>query len=37
MKLDVNLDDENGGIFNGYTNTTNTTSGDEFKFFRELN
>ena len=34
MKLDVNLDDENGGIFNGYTNTT---SGDEFKFFRELN
>lgn len=37
MKLDVNLDDENGGIFNGYTNTTNTTSGDEFTFFRELN
>ncbi len=37
MKLNVNLDDENGGIFNGYTNTTNTTSGDEFKFFRELN
>lgn len=37
MKLDVNLGGDDGGIFNGYTNSTVTTSGDEFKFFRELN
>ncbi len=37
MKLDVNLGGDDGGIFNGYTNNTVTTSGDEFKFFRELN
>ncbi len=37
MKLDVNLGGDDGGIFNGYTNNTVTTSGDVFKFFRELN
>lgn len=37
MNFDINLNDDNGGIFNGYVNTTNTTSGEEFNFFRELN
>lgn len=37
MRLDVNLGGEDGGIYKGYTNNTYTTSGNEYKFFRELN
>lgn len=37
MKLDVNLDDDNGGIYNGYVYKGKTTSGSEYRFFRELN
>lgn len=37
MKLDVNLDDNNGGIYNGYTYKSKSTSGNEYRFFREVN
>ena len=37
MKLDVNLDDSNGGIYNGYVYKGKTTSGSEYRFFREVN
>lgn len=37
MKLDVNLADDNGGIYNGYVYKGKTTSGSEYRFFRELN
>lgn len=37
MKLDVNLDDNNGGIYNGYTYKSMSTSGNEYRFFREVN
>lgn len=37
MRIDTNLDGEDGGIYNGYINNTYSTSGDEYKFFRELN
>ena len=37
MKLDVNLNDDNGGIYNGYVYKGKTTSGDEYRFFKELN
>lgn len=37
MNIDLDFNDDNGGIYNGYINTTNTTSGEEFYFFRELN
>ncbi|MCI8636983.1 MAG: hypothetical protein HFJ36_03915 [Clostridia bacterium] len=36
MKLDVNLDDANGGIYNGYTYKGKNTSGNEYKFFKEI-
>lgn len=36
MKLDVPLNDENGGIYNGYTYKGKTTSGNEYRFFKEL-
>lgn len=36
MKLDVNLDDNNGGIYNGYTYKGKTTSGSEYRFFKEI-
>ena len=36
MKLDVNLDDDNGGIYNGYTYKGKTTSGSEYRFFKEI-
>lgn len=36
MKLDVNLNDDNGGIYNGYTYKGKTTSGSEYRFFREI-
>lgn len=37
MNIVLDFNDDNGGIYNGYINTTNTTSGEEFYFFRELN
>ena len=37
MKLDINLDDANGGIYNGYVYKGKTTSGSEYKFLREVN
>lgn len=37
MKLDVNLDDNNGGIYNGYIYKSKITSGNEYRFFREVN
>lgn len=37
MKLDVNLDDNNGGIYNGYIYISKSTSGNEYRFFREVN
>ena len=37
MKLDVNLNDDNGGIYNGYVYKGKTTSGNEYRFFREVN
>lgn len=36
MKLDVNLDDDNGGIYNGYVYKGKTVSGNEYQFFREV-
>ncbi len=35
MSLDVNLDDSNGGIYNGYVYRGKTTSGKEYRFFKE--
>lgn len=37
MKIDVNLDSSSGSIYNGYTYTGTTLSGNEYRFFRELN
>lgn len=37
MKLDVDLNDDNGGIYNGYVYKGKSTSGDEYRFFREVN
>ena len=37
MKLDVNLDDNNGGIYNGYIYKSKSTSCNEYRFFREVN
>ena len=37
MKLNVNLNDDNGGIYNGYVYKGKTTSGSEYRFFREVN
>ncbi len=36
MKLNVTLDDENGGIYNGYVYRGKNTSGDEYRFFKEI-
>lgn len=36
MSLDVNLDDNNGGIYNGYVYRGKTTSGNEYRFFKEM-
>lgn len=35
MSLDVNLNDDNGGIYNGYVYKGKTTSGKEYRFFKE--
>lgn len=34
MKLDVGLDDDNGGIYNGYIYRGKNISGNEYKFFK---
>lgn len=36
MSLDVNLEDDNGGIYNGYVYKGKTTSGKEYRFFKEM-
>ncbi|MCI8412392.1 MAG: hypothetical protein HFJ40_08265 [Clostridia bacterium] len=37
MKLDIDLNDNNGGIYNGYVYRGKTTSGSEYRFFKEMN
>lgn len=36
MNLDVDLDDENGGIYNGYVYKNTATSGLQYRFFRSF-
>ena len=36
MKLNVNLNDDNGGIYNGYVYRGKDTSGSEYNFFKEI-
>lgn len=36
MKLNVGLDDDNGGIYNGYVYKGKTVSGNEYQFFKEI-
>ena len=36
MKLDVGLNDDNGGIYNGYVYRGKDTSGSEYRFFKEI-
>lgn len=36
MKLDVNLNDNNGGIYNGYIFKGKNISGNEYRFFKEI-
>lgn len=36
MKLNVGLDDNNGGIYNGYVYKGKTTTGNEYRFFKEI-
>lgn len=36
MKLDVDLDDDNGGIYNGYVYRGKSVSGNEYRFFKEI-
>ena len=35
MKLDVNLNDSNGGIYNGYVFKGRNMTGNEYQFFKE--
>lgn len=35
MKLDVDLNDDNGGIYNGYVYKGKSTSGSQYRFFKE--
>lgn len=37
ISIDVDLNDENGGIYNGYIYKGKSTSGNEYTFFREFN
>lgn len=37
MRIDNKFSDGEDGIFNGYANSSNDTSGKEYNFFRELN
>ena len=34
---DVDLNDNNGGIYNGYVYRGKTTSGNEYRFIKEVN
>ncbi len=36
MKLNVDLNDQNGGIYNGYVFRGKNTSGNEYRFFKEV-
>ena len=36
IKLDINLDDNNGGIYNGYVYRGKNTTGNEYRFFKEI-
>ena len=36
MSLNVDLNDSNGGIYNGYVYRGKTTSGKEYRFFKEM-
>lgn len=36
MNLNVGLDDDNGGIYNGYVYRGKTVSGNEYRFFKEI-
>ena len=36
MNLDVDLNDENGGIYNGYVYKNTATSGLQYRFFRSF-
>lgn len=36
MKLNVNLNDDNGGIYNGYIFKGKNTTGNEYRFFKEI-
>lgn len=36
MKFDVNLDGDNGGIYNGYVYRGKNFSGNEYRFFKEI-
>lgn len=36
MTLDIKLNDDNGGIYNGYIYKGKTTSGTEYRFFKEV-
>ena len=36
MKLNVDLNDDNGGIYNGYIYRGKTTTGREYRFFKEF-
>lgn len=37
MSIDVNLNDDNGGIYNGYVYKGKSTSGSQYRFFKEMN
>lgn len=36
MKLNVGLNDDNGGIYNGYVYRGKNTNGNEYRFFKEI-
>jgi len=36
MNLNVGLDDDNGGIYNGYVYKGKATKGNEYRFFKEI-
>jgi len=36
MSLDIDLNDENGGIYNGYVYRNISTSGEQYNFFKEV-
>lgn len=36
MRLNVDFNEDDGNIYNGYSNITNTTTGNEYHFFKEI-